>query len=110
MLDVSRQRVAMLVRQGKLPYVRLGARVVFPVGAIEARATSPKPTRWSPPPQGWLTVGQFAERMDVTPETVRSWIRRGLLDSTERSGALMISEDQVESFVRPKRGRPTPPE
>jgi hypothetical protein len=40
-----------------------------------------------------LTVEQYAKREKVTPQTVRNWIRGGLLPAIESSKGYLISAD-----------------
>lgn len=53
-----------------------------------------------------LTPKELAELFGVHPETVRVWIRRGLLKGWRVGGRLFIHVRDALAFVRPPRGRP----
>jgi hypothetical protein len=43
----------------------------------------------------WLTPGAYAEMHDVTPQTVRAWIRRGELDARDAGSGWLIRRSAV---------------
>lgn len=58
-----------------------------------------------------LTTTQAAARLDVKPVTVRKWLAEKLfpsarLENTPRGGVWYIPASDVESFIKPTRGRP----
>lgn len=50
-----------------------------------------------------LTVEQVAERLHVHPQTVRLWIREGLLGRHKVGRYSRISEDQLARFLDDRR-------
>ncbi|GBD21844.1 hypothetical protein HRbin28_02308 [bacterium HR28] len=55
----------------------------------------------------WLTVEQVAERLQVSPVTVRRWLREGLLAGSRLPGKAgwRISEQDVERFLAERAGQ-----
>ena len=58
-----------------------------------------------------LTTAEAAERLGVAQVTVNVWCLRGLFPNAEREESprgpvWMIPEEDVASFVKPKRGAP----
>lgn len=54
-------------------------------------------------PDEWLTVKQAAERLNVHPETVRVWLREGVLKGTmplKRRIGWRIPASEVERVLR----------
>lgn len=54
-------------------------------------------------PEEWLTVKQAAERLNVHPETVRVWLREGVLRGTMplmRRIGWRISAAEIERVLR----------
>ncbi len=49
----------------------------------------------------FLTPEAAAERLDVAPTTVRTWLRKGILKGTKVGGGKLwrISEDAIDEFV-----------
>jgi excisionase family DNA binding protein len=58
-----------------------------------------------------LTVDEVAERLRVTPETVRVWLRQGELAgiSLGRRAGYRIEEAELQRFLDRRRGKPQPP-
>lgn len=52
-----------------------------------------------------FTTYEVAYRLHVSEETVRRWIRTGQLHADDSSGKYMISEEDLQSFLR-RRGTP----
>ena len=55
----------------------------------------------------WLTVAQVAERLQVSQETVRRWIRGGQLPVLELGGVktgYRIREDDLADFIDARYG------
>ena len=55
----------------------------------------------------WLTVEQVADRFQVVPETVRRWIRNGVLPALDMGGpkaGYRIRESAIEEFVAKRYG------
>ena len=50
-----------------------------------------------------LTVDEVAERLHVHPQTVRAWIRDGLLGRHKVGRYSRISEDQLARFLDDRR-------
>ncbi len=56
---------------------------------------------------GWLTVAQIAERLQISQETVRRWIRDGQLPVLELGGfkaGYRIREDDLAAFIDERYG------
>jgi excisionase family DNA binding protein len=51
----------------------------------------------------FLTVNEVAERVKTTPETIRIWIRKGLLPGYKIGKGLRVREDELDAFVRALR-------
>lgn len=49
-----------------------------------------------------LTPKAVAERLEVSPDTVRIWLRRGLLKGVKVGGGRLwrISESEINEFVK----------
>lgn len=83
-----------------------GALVALSLFALQVNSTSACGRTQAPHPEidtssGWLTAAEFAERFDVTPETVRAWCRSGRLSRAERPGyAWLIHPGEVEAHRR----------
>jgi hypothetical protein len=61
-----------------------------------------------------LTSTQVAERLDVSPATVRLWCSQGRFKAARlvdhpRGGYWVIPESELETFTPPKAGRPPKP-
>ena len=55
----------------------------------------------------WMTTEQVAEYLQVTPETVRRWIRAGdlaVLDVGGRKGGYRIRSDDLGAFIESRFG------
>jgi excisionase family DNA binding protein len=53
-------------------------------------------------PEAWLTVEQVAERLQINPETVRVWIRKGdlpVLDLGSRRMGYRIKQGELDRFI-----------
>ena len=50
----------------------------------------------------FLTPEAAAERLDVAPTTVRSWLRKGILKGSKVGGGKLwrISEEAIDDFVK----------
>jgi predicted site-specific integrase-resolvase len=64
--------------------------------------------------QTQLTAAQVAERLDVSPATVRLWCSQGRFKAARlvehpRGDYWEIPESEVETFIPPKAGRPPKP-
>ncbi len=57
----------------------------------------------------WLTVGEVAERLKVSEETVRRWLRAGRLNGTllSRKAGYRVRADEVERFLAGDAGAMT---
>jgi excisionase family DNA binding protein len=56
---------------------------------------------------GWLTVAQVSERLQISQETVRRWIRSGDLPVLELGGlkaGYRIREDALAAFIDERYG------
>jgi excisionase family DNA binding protein len=63
-------------------------------------------------PAEWLTVEQVAEQLQINPETVRVWIRKGelpVLDLGSRRMGYRILREELDRFIASHYGpvRPT---
>lgn len=47
----------------------------------------------------YYTVAEVAEALDVTPQTVRAWAKRGRLKAHRIGLPILISEDSLRSFI-----------
>ena len=47
----------------------------------------------------YLTIPEAAERLGVSPNTIQSWIWRGLIRSTKAGARTLISEDEIVRFL-----------
>ncbi len=54
----------------------------------------------------YLTPEAAAERLDVAPATVRSWLRKGILKGTKVGGGKLwrINEEAIDEFVNAGQG------
>lgn len=52
-----------------------------------------------------LTTGQFAERINVHPQTVRTWVKKGLISPHHKtpSGRSVFTQEQVEEYFGKKQ-------
>jgi excisionase family DNA binding protein len=48
-----------------------------------------------------LTPREAAERIDVTPKTIRNWAAAGRIDAIRRGGRILVSADDVRGMLRP---------
>lgn len=46
------------------------------------------------------TIPQVAERLHKTPAAVSKWLSRGLLKRTKAGGSTLISETDLQDFIR----------
>jgi len=53
-----------------------------------------------------LTPEAVAERLDVSPATVRIWLRKGLLKGSKVGGGKLwrISEAEIDEFIKAGQG------
>jgi len=58
--------------------------------------------------QPMLTTGEAATRLGVSDETVRSWVRRGILHAERRGSRRMIPEADVERELAESRSFTSP--
>lgn len=57
-----------------------------------------------------VRIGEAAQRLGVTPDTVREWVRKGFLaGSRTPTGQLLFAESAVEALVHAERQPPAPP-
>nr|NNM89485.1 helix-turn-helix domain-containing protein [Bacilli bacterium] len=52
-----------------------------------------------------FTTYEIAYRLDVSEETVRRWIRTGLLKADDATGKYLVQEEDLQQFLK-KRGTP----
>ncbi len=54
----------------------------------------------------FLTPEAAAERLDVAPTTIRSWLRKGILKGSKVGGGKLwrISEEAIDEFVKAGQG------
>ncbi len=54
----------------------------------------------------YLTPEAAAERLDVAPTTVRSWLRKGVLKGSKLAGGKLwrISEEAIDEFIKAGQG------
>jgi excisionase family DNA binding protein len=52
-----------------------------------------------------LTTDQFAERINVHPQTVRTWVKKGLISPHHKtpSGRSVFTQEQVEEYFGKKQ-------
>ena len=62
--------------------------------------------------QNWLSPKTAAQRLDVTPRTIRDWAKAGKLDHIRLpGGGIRVPEDEVNAFIdrhRVRRSRSDP--
>ncbi|MBD0273395.1 MAG: helix-turn-helix domain-containing protein [Acetobacteraceae bacterium] len=56
-----------------------------------------------------LTDDDVAERLGVSPRTVRRWRRKGLLPFVKAAGTVRIRQSDYDRTFRPRGGGPDPP-
>jgi excisionase family DNA binding protein len=56
------------------------------------------------PPTQLFSIGTVAERLEVSPDTVRRLIARGDLAVVRFGGIVRVSAEDLESFVARQRG------
>lgn len=49
--------------------------------------------------EGFLTVNQIAERLDVTPDSVYNWLRSGKLAGFKAGVLWRVTEEQLQAFL-----------
>ena len=49
--------------------------------------------------RGWFKISSAAEYVDVTPRTLRKWLREGLSYSKAPSGAILIKRSNIDEFL-----------
>ncbi len=52
-----------------------------------------------------MTVDQVAERLQVNPETVRRWLRRGELEGVDlgHKAGYRVTEAQLQEFIESRK-------
>jgi excisionase family DNA binding protein len=67
----------------------------------EMQSTAPQrpPRRPRPPQPGWLTTGEAAEKLGISPDTVRKHIRTGKLKSQKFCGLRYIDLESLQQFI-----------
>ena len=53
----------------------------------------------------FYTIGQIADRLEVSTRTVRRWIKNELLIAHDFSGLVRVSEADFQSFLAAHRAR-----
>ena len=51
----------------------------------------------------FMTIDEVAERLSVTPRTLRNWVARGDLPIHRFGGAIRVSATDLEEFVHNSR-------
>lgn len=46
------------------------------------------------------SIEKTAERLDVSPHTIRAWIRRGLLASIKLGTRRLVSESEIQRVIQ----------
>ncbi|SDN14073.1 helix-turn-helix domain-containing protein [Acetanaerobacterium elongatum] len=54
---------------------------------------------------GLLTVKEVADRLKLTPYTVREWIREGKLKASKVGGVWRIKEDNLSALLEESGGK-----
>lgn len=54
----------------------------------------------------YLTTGEVAARLNVPAQTVRGWVRRGVLRGRRVGRTVLVLEATLVDFEPPRRGRP----
>ena len=54
----------------------------------------------------FYTVPETAETFKVTPQTVRTWIKTGRLNSIRIGRPILITEDNIREFLNPAINEP----
>ena len=80
------------------------------------RARNGAPPMNEPNPDELLTVEQVAQRLQVIPDTVRTWIQSGALtasrpgNGTRPGRKYRVRRSDMDAFVAASQRRPAPPE
>lgn len=59
-------------------------------------------------PYGLLTVGEAAERLRVSPDTVSRLLRRGELAATRVGGRVFVTDGAVRAYLATHTSQPRP--
>jgi transposase len=54
-------------------------------------------------PSEWAAMRSIAEKIGVTPETVRSWVRRAETDAGQRPGTTTADAERIRELERENR-------
>ena len=54
-------------------------------------------------PSEWAAMRSIAEKIGVTPETVRSWVRRAETDAGQRPGTTTAEAERIRELERENR-------
>ena len=55
----------------------------------------------------YYTVKEYADKLQVSPNTVRNWIRKGIIDTEQKFklGKIFINKLEVPAFMREKEDK-----
>jgi excisionase family DNA binding protein len=67
---------------------------------IRLKTPPPPPPRPPQPPIKTINIDTMAQRLDVSPWTVRTWIRQGKLPYTKIGRRVLIREADLDAFLR----------
>lgn len=89
------ERIAQVVREAIAP---LRGEILEQVTAA-LRQASPPAT-----PREWLSTGDVAAELDVTPDTVRQWVKKGKLRAAPGTRYLRIHRSELRRFLAGEEG------
>lgn len=84
------ERIAQVVREAIAP---LRGEILEHVTAALRQVTPPAT------PREWLSTGDVAAELDVTPDTVRQWVKKGKLRATPGTRYLRIHRSELRRFL-----------
>lgn len=97
---VSRNTIRVWIRRGKLQWVlKIGNDWWIDVSNKKPERKKRAQKSNSKPTKSLYFVEEIAEMLEVNPETVRRWIRTGVLKWTNRNHGYRVSREDLEDYV-----------
>lgn len=114
-IGVSRQRLSKLIADGRIETTRIGLVAYLEPEVVENARQSREdsdlgPGSTLPPPPGYVTTAEAAERVGRSQSAILQWIRAGtLLAETDwvDPRRYIIRECDIAQIEPPPRGRPS---